>query len=140
MYTEPLPTCIPLYRLSRPGGNSTAWRNRRLYEARSHKVYSLVMTKDRYVKLVAKIIENETGFDPLQRTYRRIRKLCEARQILMVMLIEHTNRTLADIGSVVDKDHATVINGRETISNLCNTDKRFKAMFDRINEKVKKLR
>jgi hypothetical protein len=87
--------------------------------------------------MVAKIVKDETGFDPLENTPWRKREVCQSRQIYLVMLKNNTRMSLASIGNTVQKDHCTVINASKSINNLCDTDKRFKELFDTINSKVK---
>ena len=95
--------------------------------------YAILVTK------TAKLIEKETGFNPMWRTGLRTRELTEARQIFMSLLVSRNNKTLAYIGKLVGKNHATVIHSVQTVCNLIETDKSFKELYGRIEEKFKKL-
>ena len=114
-YFEPLPTCIPtMYSYFKPK-----------------------MNNDIFVRRIAKIIELAKGCNPLNDTSNRTRCLCEARQVLLVMLTIHTKWTLNKIGFALGKDHSTVIHAKKTIANLCETNVYFKEQFDTINQQIK---
>lgn len=89
--------------------------------------------------LIAKEVMNETGINPLNYRHCRGRQIAEARQLFFVMMVKYTKRTYKYIGSILGKDHATINHSIKTVSNLYETDKRYKLMYDRIEEKIKKL-
>ncbi len=89
---------------------------------------------------VAKIIKDETGYDPLVDTPWRKREVCQSRQLYLVMLKRNTGMSLAAIGLTVHKDHCTVINAIKTISNLYDTDKNFRSTYNLIDSRVKLLK
>jgi len=68
----------------------------------------------------------------------RKREIVQARQIAMYFAKNFTKNSLAAIGSVIgDKDHATVLHACKTVSNLIDTDKRFKLYINEIEKKLK---
>ena len=93
-------------------------------------------TPDSFVQKLRSIIERETGIDMLAKTRYRGRKHVEARQLFTTFMVRHTKRTLQDIGDIVGRDHATVLHSAKTVSNLCDTDNSFKAMYDRIDKQL----
>jgi len=44
------------------------------------------------------------------------------------------------VGLTVHKDHCTVINAIKSISNLYDTDKNFRSIYDGVDSKVKLLK
>ena len=90
-----------------------------------------------FVRGIANIIKNETGYDPMTYTNYRGRKFVEARQLMAVMLSEHTKDPQAVIGSYIGgKDHSTICHCKKTVDNLISTDRGFKDTFDRIYSKI----
>lgn len=68
----------------------------------------------------------------------RKREIVQARQIAMYFAKNFTKSSLAAIGSIIGgKDHATVLHACKTVSNLIDTDKRFKLYIDEIEKKLK---
>ena len=90
--------------------------------------------------MIAKEIKDETGIDPIAEKHYRGGKVVQSRQLFLVMMVEHTKRTYESIAAIVGKDHSTINHSIKSVRNMCDTDKRFKAMYDRINEKAKKLK
>lgn len=88
---------------------------------------------------IANIILMEWGYHPFTSTKVRKRELVVARQLFMTMLKNYSGRSLSDIGDSVRKNHATVISGLKTITNLYDTDKKFREVYEKIDERVKKL-
>jgi len=93
-------------------------------------------TPDSFVNKLKGIIEMETGIDIMAKTRYRGRKHVEARQLFTTFMMRHTKRTLENIGEMVNRDHATVLHSAKTVSNLCDTDNSFKAMYDRIDKQL----
>jgi hypothetical protein len=89
---------------------------------------------------LARIIKKETGFSPYDNTRYRGRLQCRSRQIFLTMMNLYTAKSLESIGSLLNKDHATVLSAIKAVGNQCDTDKRFKALFDRIDIKAKELK
>ena len=94
---------------------------------------------DNFCLLVAHEIRSMVGIDPFCETKYRGLQYVQARQLFLVMMVNHTKRTYESIGKILGKDHATVIHACKTIQNMIDTDKRFKAMYDFIENRVKQL-
>ena len=67
----------------------------------------------------------------------RKREIVEARQLAMTLVYNRYRKSrfisLHSIGKTIGgKDHATVIHASKQIANLCDTNKDFKEMFDRM--------
>lgn len=92
-----------------------------------------------FYESVAKIIEDATGHNPFVDTSNRRREICQSRQLYLVMLRNNSNMSQSDTGSKVGKDHATVIHAVKTINNLYDTDKKFRILYDEIDNKIKHL-
>jgi hypothetical protein len=92
-----------------------------------------------FLYLLKEEIKKKTGIDPYEETKYRGRERVVARQLLMVMLRKHTQKSLHYIGKQFNKDHATVIYAIKTISNLYETDKVFLRMYREIDQRVSDL-
>ena len=65
----------------------------------------------------------------------RIRDLVEVRQIMMHILRIYGEYTLYEIGmSFGGRDHSTVIHAKDTVYDLCDTDKAYRAKFEEIKK------
>ena len=90
-----------------------------------------------FVKHVSNVIISEIGVNPFEEVTYRGRNYVLARQLLMVMLSRYTTKNLNAIGRLAGgKDHSTVSYATKAISNLCETDKKFKEQFFRIDNEV----
>jgi len=98
------------------------------------------LLKDNFIKDVATIITRELEISPFASLKYRERIHVQSRQLLLTMLYNYTPKSLESIGKVLCKDHATVLHAIKSINNQCETNKRFKAMYDRIDDKVKHLK
>jgi chromosomal replication initiation ATPase DnaA len=107
------------------------WNVRSMFCRRSGRIY------DSFEKELAKEIKNEIGVSPLEEPKYRGGKNVQARQLFLVMMTLHTNRTYESIGSIIGKDHATVNHSIKSVQNWYDTDKRFRAMYDRIDQRIK---
>lgn len=67
----------------------------------------------------------------LRKRYYIVRK-----QILMTLLIEHTNLGVTDIGKIFGRDHSTVIYARKTIYDLTFSDPEVKELFYRVKSVI----
>ncbi len=73
----------------------------------------------------------------LLQSKTRKREIVQARQIAMYFSKNLTSSSLTAIGAEIGgKDHATVLHACRTISNLVDTDKRFKKYIDDIKKKL----
>jgi len=66
----------------------------------------------------------------------RKRELVKVRQTCMYFQYKYSSMNLTDIGKYWDRDHSTVIHGKQTVQDLYDTDKRFKADFDQIKRLI----
>ena len=67
-------------------------------------------------EFIKETLERKTGLDLKRRT--RIREYINVRAVYYELCREYTMESLASIGKLLDKDHATVIHGRKVFSNL----------------------
>lgn len=72
----------------------------------------------------------------LLRTKNRKREIVQARQLFMYFCKNYTNCSLAYIGKQVDRDHATVLYADKAVSNLIETDRKFKMQVEEIQRKL----
>jgi hypothetical protein len=61
------------------------------------------------------------------------------RQICMHVIHRYSMATMVDIGAYFNRNHSTVKYSIDTIDNLCDTDKKFKAVMDDIYTKCDEL-
>lgn len=65
----------------------------------------------------------------------RIRELVEVRQIMMHILTVYGDYTFKEVGrSFGGRDHSTAIHSKDTVYDLCDTDKAYKAKFNEIKK------
>lgn len=70
----------------------------------------------------------------------RRREIVQARQVAMYFSKNMTKHSLASIGQQIGgRDHATVLHAMKAVSNLLETDKKFKNEFGEIEKKIKSL-
>lgn len=73
----------------------------------------------------------------LMKSKTRKREVVQARQIAMYFSKKMTKSSLANIGAHCGgKDHATVLHACRTVTNLSETDKRFRAYLDELDKKL----
>ena len=109
-------------------------------------VDSSVVQRMRKIKLfipiqerIRKAVVDETNVDPLElRIYRGAERV-QSRQLFIVMMVKHSSLTYREIGQLMRKDHATVSHSLTQVNNLYETDKRFRFLYDRIDNKIKML-
>lgn len=89
---------------------------------------------------LAEIIQKEVGINPFKDVKYRGGNFALARQLFMTFTKEYTFRTLEKISRPFGTSHDYVLYCEKTVKNRCETDKRFKAMYLRIDEKAKKLK
>ncbi|HPD95282.1 MAG: chromosomal replication initiator protein DnaA [Bacteroidales bacterium] len=95
--------------------------------------------KDLTIDYIQKIVCEYFGL-PTEAIHAKTRKreIVQARQIAMYFSKNLTKSSLSTIGSVIgNKDHATVLHACKTVSNLIETDKRFRLQIDDIEKKLK---
>lgn len=95
--------------------------------------------KDITVDYIQKVVCEYFGLpiDVLQEKTRK-REIVQARQIAMYFSKNLTKSSLSSIGIAIGKkDHATVLHACKTVSNLMETDKRFRLQIEDIEKKLK---
>lgn len=89
-----------------------------------------------YISKVVCDILNMTAEDIQSKT--RKRNIVQARQLAMYFSKKMTQQSLSTIGSLIgNKDHATVLHACKSVKNLIETDKDFKLLFQKIEQKLK---
>lgn len=66
----------------------------------------------------------------------RKREVVTSRIMFSYFMKKFTTRSLAYIGSRMNRDHATIMNQLKTFNNLIETDKEFKSLFRKIESAV----
>lgn len=89
---------------------------------------------------LSKVIQDETNFNPFSDVKYRGGNVVKSRQLFMIMMVIYTKESYESIAANFGKDHATVSHAIKTVNNMCVTDKKYKELYDRINEKAKKLK
>lgn len=79
------------------------------------------------------------NYDVLKDINTRRRSVVERRQIAMYFLRRYTELSLADIGDLFKKDHATVLYSVNSIRNLMQTDKDISAITALITRELHKI-
>lgn len=98
----------------------------REYRPKEPTVEEIIEVVAHYFELPSEVLHMKT----------RKREIVQARQIAMYLSKEKTKLSLSEIGRLIgNKDHATVLHAKRTVSNLCDTDKRFKADVNKIEKK-----
>jgi hypothetical protein len=60
----------------------------------------------------------------------RSRELVFARQLIFYFMRQYTDYSLAEIGALYGKSHASVIHSIKVIKNLCDSDRKLHTKFD----------
>jgi len=92
-----------------------------------------------FEKKVVDIVYSEIKIDPYNCTKYRGGEHVLARQLVSIMIHNYTGRSLKSIGNIFNKGHANVLHSIKAIKDRYETDKYFRAMYNRIDEKVKRL-
>jgi hypothetical protein len=98
--------------------------------------------EDRYLQLVCdelKVDVNDV------RSKRRLRELCEARQVTSYVLIKHTKMSLWSIARFMNYvSHASPLRDKKQVPSLLQCDKKFAAkmlpVIDKASELAKEIR
>ncbi len=91
------------------------------------------------IKDIGKVVCEVFGIDYqnwLDNTMSHKRKFAEPRHAFFYFVKKYTKKSLSQIGALLNKDHATVLNSIKNINNQLQVDKSFKAKFDAINERL----
>jgi chromosomal replication initiator protein len=70
----------------------------------------------------------------------RKREIVEPRQIVFYLLWRYSYSSLKTIGRYFNRDHTTVIHGRDTVQNLIDTDDVYRQEIQRFEETLTGLR
>ncbi len=104
------------------------------------------------LKSIVKNIESEVGIDYIQKTVSeyfnvssddlkaktRKKEIVIARQLAMYFSKDYTNHSLKSIGSHFGgRDHSTVIHALQSVSDMLDTDARFRSSFSELKKKFK---
>ena len=102
------------------------------------------------LKSIVKNIESEVGIDYIQKTVSeyfnvptddlkaktRKKEIVIARQLAMYFTKDYTNHSLKSIGSHFGgRDHSTVIHALQSVSDMLDTDARFRTSVDELKKK-----
>ncbi|MBC6399458.1 MAG: chromosomal replication initiator protein DnaA [Ekhidna sp.] len=106
----------------------------------------------RVLKNIVKEIDSEVGIDYIQKTvsdYFRVsqddlkaktrkKEIVIARQVAMYFSKDYTNHSLKSIGYYFGgRDHSTVIHALQSVSDMLDTDARFRYSVDELKKKLK---
>ena len=93
-----------------------------------------------FIRIVVNEVEKEMGIKAFDDMEYRGREYVLTRQLISVMLWNHSKMTEREIGKIFGKDHATISHSKKTINNLYDTDSRFREQFDRIDNRIKQFK
>jgi chromosomal replication initiation ATPase DnaA len=96
--------------------------------------------KDKIIKRVREIVNEETGFDPFNSPKFRKREFVLSRHIFLTVLLDQHIMTYAQVGLILGKDHSSVSASKKAIQDLYDTDKEFRLLYDKIQKRVKMLK
>ena len=85
------------------------------------------------------IVRDETGVDPMFDTTCRNGRLVQSRQLFLTMMENHTKYNQQTIADFLGKDRCNVISSKKTVQDMNDTNRKFKAMYERIENKIKQL-
>jgi hypothetical protein len=94
------------------------------------------------IQVIREAVRKETSFDPCYISAYRKREFVEARQLFLYFVRENIKESngkplsLAKIGLLVDKDHATVLSAQKHVANLFDTDPDFRKVFLNIMKRI----
>jgi chromosomal replication initiation ATPase DnaA len=101
--------------------------------------YCIIENKNRNFTIVCQEVERYY-LTPLETLISKTKKtpICERRQILQVLALEHTSLNKSEIGKLTGRDHCAVIHAQKTISNLMSTEETLATDYSIINKRIKK--
>ena len=94
----------------------------------------LIKPKEVNIEYIQKVVCEYFGV-PIENLHNETRKreIVLARQVSMVFSRQITKKGTKEIGQEIgDKDHATVLHACKTVSNLYETDKKFRIQIDEL--------
>ena len=88
------------------------------------------------IKSLFKIIREETGYNKaeIQSKYR-IRELVTVRIIIGVIMVETLEHTTMQVGTVINKDHSTVVYYKAKHRQHYELEKKYKETFDTVKRR-----
>lgn len=96
---------------------------------------------DPIVVMIFNLVKKHTGIDVEDlKTKSRKRPKVVARQLNMSFIERHTKYTLQAIADIFNRDHATVLHAKKTISDLIDTDKNIRILNELIEEEISKYK
>lgn len=97
-----------------------------------------VRTDEEKAEIIKRMVSSYYGITTeLIESPLRIRELVEARQIAMVLIKQNTRLSLKLVGLMFGgRDHSTVCHARDTVSELCDTDKAFLNKYNEIDNMI----
>lgn len=102
------------------------------------EVQRVTIKKESVIKDIPKLICAYFGLDESEvKTKNRKRELVKVRQLCMYFQkLFIPNASLKTVGIYWNRDHSTIIHARQTVQDLCDTDKQYKADFDNIKRLI----
>jgi len=92
------------------------------------------------VESIYSILEDKFKFTEYElKSKGNARKPVNMRRIVSLVLLNNTNFTLENIGSIIGRDHSTISHYKDTSENLINTDKSLKKDYDYVENKFNEL-
>lgn len=94
------------------------------------------MKDDRFDKKIVKAVCEEYGVsvDDL-KSKRRFRNLLYPRHTVFYLLDKYSKSSLKEIGQIFNRDHTTVVNGRDIMQDLIDTEKQMRERVERLEER-----
>ena len=102
------------------------------------KVYVQFHQKEITIDLIKQVVCETLGIDTESfNSTRRTREIAQARQIARYLAKKHTKSPLTAIGAAIGgKNHATVLHSCKQISNLMETDRKFRNQMEEIERSI----
>lgn len=96
----------------------------------------LAAVKPEMIKMFPIIPDDIDFYEFICRDSRR-HEVCFSRQVCFYFVRTNTSLGLKSIGNLFGrKDHSTVLHAFNTVNNLCDSDKKIKAMIERLTERI----
>ena len=82
---------------------------------------------------IVNIVSYEYDMRP-EEIFQRSRKrfIVEPRQIIQYLLKEYSELTLERMGNLTKRDHSTILNSYQVVTDLCASDPKYKARIEKI--------
>jgi len=96
----------------------------------------LTAVKPEMIRMFPNIPDEIDFYEFICRDSRK-HEVCFSRQVCYYFVRTTTSLGLKSIGNLFGrKDHSTVLHACNTVNNLCDSDKKIKAMIDRLTERI----